>query len=61
MLLLVTARAPKPTAADVSARTTRTSMSATARRAFLCDWGFGIGALMLAYALWARRRSNRDV
>eukprot|EP00966_Prymnesium_polylepis_P157812 3647191-Prymnesium_polylepis.1 len=50
-LLHLTARAPKPSASDIAARTKRTAMTPAQRRTFLCEWGLGIGSLMLGYAL----------
>ncbi|KAL3932858.1 MAG: hypothetical protein SGPRY_000531 [Prymnesium sp.] len=61
MLLLLTHKAPRPSGADQAARMRRSSMSLSARIAFLRDWAVGVSALVLAYALLMGLRYMRDL
>ena len=60
-LLLVLDRAPKPSEADVAARSRRVPMDLPAKRRFLSRWGGGVFLMMLAYALVTGVRSVRDL
>uniref|UniRef100_A0A7S3SFW2 Uncharacterized protein n=1 Tax=Emiliania huxleyi TaxID=2903 RepID=A0A7S3SFW2_EMIHU len=60
-LLLLLDRAPRPSAADVAARTARRPMGGEARRAFLRRWACGLAPLCVAYALLTGVRSLRDL
>ena len=60
-LLLITDRAPRPSAADVAARCERGTMPPSARRAFLWRYAFGLACIVLAYALLVGIRALRDL
>ena len=60
LCLWVLAQVPPPTSEDEVARTKRVPMNATARWAFLREYGLGLGFLILAYVLLSVYRDLRD-
>ena len=59
--LILTDRAPRPTASDVAARCARGTMSVRARSAFLWRFGGGLVCVCVAYALLVGIRALRDL
>lgn len=51
---------PPPTAEDIAERTKREPMTAAQRRAFVLQFAFGLGALILFYVFLTAYRSFRD-
>ena len=58
--VLVLAALPPPDALDEAARVRRAPMNATARLAFLAEYGIGIGLLVLTYVFATALRDFRD-
>ena len=58
-LVVVLHYAPRPSAADVAARSKRAPMTSAQRRAFLCAFAPGIALLIVGYAMLTAIRSVR--
>lgn len=61
VLLLMAAKAPGPSAADVEKRTARTAMKLGDGCSFVFQWCLGIGSMLVTYALLTGIRSYRDL